>query len=60
MSRTIKGSKYLGYDFWSARPGNKLGANGCSTYAKIKTHRAERRIAKRDVRKELMEDWPSG
>lgn len=43
MSRTIKGTKPQGYDYWSARPGNKHGAGGCSTEAKRYTHKIERR-----------------
>lgn len=45
MSRTIKGSKPVGYDYWTARPCNKGG--GCvGKYTKIRTHRAERRQGK--------------
>lgn len=42
MSRTVKGSKSIGYDYWSKRIGNKSGANGCSSYAKHYTHKRER------------------
>lgn len=42
MSRTKKGSKAVGYDFWTRRPGNKHGANGCGPYAKLRTHKMER------------------
>lgn len=54
MSRTIKGSKPPGYYFWSPRPGNK-GGGGRGKFAKVNTHRIERRNAKIAVRKELAE-----
>lgn len=41
MSRSRKGSKSPGYDFWSRRPGNK-GGGGSGPYAKLLTHRRER------------------
>ncbi len=47
MSRTIRGSKPFGYEFWSARPGNSHGAQGYGPYAKLNTHRRERRASKR-------------
>ena len=47
MSRTIKGSKSVGYDFWSKR--------GHGPIIKNMTHRVERRIKKDTVRKELGE-----
>lgn len=54
MSRTIKGSKPIGFDFWSARPGNKHGAGGYGKAAKKFTHRAERQISKIMC---IKEDW---
>lgn len=50
MSRTIKGSKTLGYDYWSKRPCSK---RGFGPVIKDMTHRVERRIKKDTVRKEL-------
>lgn len=50
MSRTIKGSKTPGYDFWSKRPCSK---RGCGPIIKDMTKRVERRIKKDLVRKEL-------
>lgn len=45
MSRTKKGSKGPGNEFWTARPGNKQGGvPGKAT--KKQTHKAERRLAK--------------
>jgi len=54
MSRTRKGAKGPGFEYWSARPGNRCGGTvGKST--KIQTHRVERRQGKDDVRKSLAE-----
>lgn len=48
MSRTRKGSKPVGYDYWTARPGNKGG--GCpGKYQKILTHRMERKQGKKQA-----------
>lgn len=41
MSRTVKGSKSPGYEFWSKRPGKWHGGKG--RFAKKITHKAERR-----------------
>jgi hypothetical protein len=41
MSRTQKGSKGAGYEYWTARPGNK-GSITPSSAAKKRTHKAER------------------
>lgn len=46
MSRTKRGSKAPGYEFWSRRPANQ-GATG--RYAKQRTHRAERAQGKRQA-----------
>lgn len=52
MSRTIKGSKAPGYEYWSARPLNKHG--GCvGKFTKTQTCRIERRNNKTLVAKEL-------
>lgn len=47
MSRTIKGSKGPGYEFWSKRPG---GWGGRGAYAKLQTHRIERQQHKKEAR----------
>lgn len=52
MSRTKKGGKPQGYEFWSARPGNKHGG-GRGAYSKTKTHRVERQQGKEEIRGEL-------
>ena len=49
MTRTKRGSKPIGYEYWSARPGNKHG-QAPGKDAKRKTKRAERRIAKAEIR----------
>lgn len=53
MSRTRKGSKAPGYDYWSARPGNRHGALGYGPYAKRRTHRLERQSGKKTTRADL-------
>jgi hypothetical protein len=52
MSRTRKGSKAPGYEFWSPRPGQ----GGVGSIAKKITHRAERNANKREVRRAVRED----
>lgn len=52
MSRTIKGSKGPGYDYWSRRAGNESKCNAPSPFAKKVTHRKERRINDRIARQE--------
>ena len=47
MSRTKKGRKGPGYEYWSRRPSKGITTPGRKT--KIITHRQERRIAKRDL-----------
>ena len=51
MSRTNKGSKSAGFDFWSRRAGNN-GIQGYGPSVKNRTHRLERLFAKRDIHKE--------
>ena len=54
MSRTNKGSKPTGYEYWSARPLNRGG--GCvGVFTKTLTSRIERRDSKKLVRDELEE-----
>jgi len=51
MSRTKKGKKAIGYEYWSKRPGsNKCGAvPGKET--KKRTHRSERKQGKNEITK---------
>lgn len=49
MSRTRKGSKPVGYDYWTARPCNK-GGGRVGKYTKIMTHRIERQQGKKQSR----------
>lgn len=50
MSRTIKGSKGPGYDYWSRRhPGN--GIIGHGKKVKKRTHKYERQKAKEECRR---------
>lgn len=51
MSRTKRGEKGPGYDYWGRRP---LSGNcGYGPFVKHVTHRKERRINKTIVRKEI-------
>jgi len=55
MSRTKKGSKGPGYDYWSKRPvkgGSSTMSAGYGPEIKRQTHRTERRMAGRALRKE--------
>jgi len=45
MSRTIKGQKGPGYDYWGRRPYS--GSCGYGPYIKLRTHRKERRRSKK-------------
>ncbi len=47
MSRTRKGSKGPGHEYWGRRPSKGCTDPGRET--KTITHRQERRIAKRDI-----------
>ena len=49
MSRTIKGSKAPGFEYWSRRPHNKFGG-AVGPYGKKRTHKTERREAKSALR----------
>lgn len=51
MSRSKKGGKSPGYEFWSARPTNKHGGGVGRTYKKL-THQIERAQAKQELLKE--------
>lgn len=48
MSRTIKGSKGIGYEFWGRRP--MCGGSGPT--AKLWAHRKERRRAAEQLRRD--------
>lgn len=50
MSRSNKGSKATGYDYWSKRPAS---GNGYGAVVKDITHRRERMINKDILRKEM-------
>lgn len=56
MSRTKKGGKGPGYEYWSARPGNAGGghhstrAHAGANWQKKATHKAERRDGKKEAR----------
>ena len=54
MSRSSKGSKGPGFDYWTPRPGNESGGRP-GRVAKTHTHRVERQQARRLVNKELRE-----
>ena len=51
MSRTTRGSKGAGYEYWSRRPHSKSGVVG--KYAKRYTIKAERMIERRIILNEL-------
>ena len=53
MSRTKRGGKAPGFEFWSARPGNRHG-NLMGRDAKRFTHSKERRDGKSIVSHELL------
>lgn len=50
MSRTIKGKKGAGYDYWSRRPHS---GKGYGPDIKDASHRSERMKAKEETRKDL-------
>lgn len=52
MSRTKSGGKGPGFEYWTARPGNRHGG-AIGKKAKTLTHRTERRQGEREVRKSL-------
>lgn len=57
MSRTIKGSKGAGYDYWSRRP---MSGHGYGPEVKRICHGIERMQAKSAVRGGLQEAWLPG
>lgn len=49
MSRTVKGNKASGFEYWTARPFNKAGglySPKGNKFAKRRTHKAERQFNK--------------
>lgn len=50
MSRTIKGSKPIGYEYWSKRLGNKGGGRGLGRSTKKQTLSRERIKQKMELR----------
>lgn len=52
MSRTNRGGKAGGYEFWSRRP----QSGGKGRVSKTFCHRQERAIAKRELKEELREE----
>ena len=52
MSRSKRGGKGAGFEYWSARPGNKAGGGHPGAETKLRTHRTERQQGKRDARLE--------
>lgn len=52
MSRTIRGSKASGYDFWSRRPNS---GNGFGAIVKRICHRVERLQGRDEVRRQVIE-----
>jgi len=52
MSRTRKGGKGPGFEYWTARPGNRAGGTPGRT-TKTQTHRTERQQGKDEARRSL-------
>jgi hypothetical protein len=52
MSRTVKKQKAPGYEYWTARPGNKCGGYPLGKFTKRQTHKAERQQNKWNGEKE--------
>lgn len=51
MSRTVRGGKAPGFEYWSKRPGNKSTYASVGSEQKKITHRLERREAQREIDK---------
>jgi len=56
MSRTHRGSKGPGYDYWASRLSPGHPGEGHGAYAKRRTHRRERQKAKAALRREQEPD----
>lgn len=54
MSRTRKGNKGPGFEYWTARPGNRHGGTP-GRITKTSTHRTERQQGKTDMRRTLQD-----
>lgn len=54
MSRSVRGGKPGGFEFWSKRAGGKYSYSR-GTFAKRMTHRVERQEGKAASKKELSE-----
>lgn len=52
MSRSKKGQKPPGFEYWTARPGNKCGGYPLGKFKKRQTHKAERQQNKWKEREE--------
>ncbi|QRE00110.1 hypothetical protein [Burkholderia phage BCSR5] len=52
MSRTVKGSKAPGFQYWSKRPvkGETRASPGAHKFTKKLTHRAERRQGRKECK----------
>ena len=53
MSRTVKGGKGPGFEYWTARPGNKNGGTLSprgGKHAKRATHKAERQQGRQQAK----------
>ncbi len=55
MSRTIRGQKGPGYDYWSRRP---MSGTGYAKWIKQRTHRVERQRAKDAIRNAAENKYP--
>lgn len=53
MSRTKKGSKAIGFDYWSRRPMSGWSPSKDGKSVKFMTHRRERIQGQKDVRERL-------
>lgn len=53
MSRTKKGAKGSGYEYWTARPGNESGGYPLGKETKKRTHKAERKENRKEANREL-------
>lgn len=56
MSRSAKGGKCFGYEYWSARPFNKCGSFSIGRWVKKRTHKAERHQGKVESRQAMNDD----
>jgi hypothetical protein len=53
MSRSYKGTKGPGYEYWGKRPGNQYGNSDVGASGKKHTHRKERQQNKAEASKQL-------